>query len=74
MPPEVRIYVLSYVRSIKIVFMRVVQLALKVHSLKFKMIFLTILGNLGKRLHGQLALFPDKEMIKNMCFKSTTSS
>ena len=64
MSPEVKIYIILQVRSMKIVFVRVVQLPLKIHSMKFKMIFLILSGILGKQLHGQTAVFWAKQMIK----------
>ena len=46
----------------KIVFVRVMSLSLKIHSVKFKMIFLILFGNLGKQLHGQPAILYEKQM------------
>ena len=42
--------------------------------MKLKMIFLILLRNLRKHLHRQPAVFKDRQMIKYMCFKSTTST
>ena len=44
----------------KIVFMGAVQLLLKIHFVKFKMIFLIILEILGKQLHRQPEVYYDR--------------